>query len=123
MSIAYIGIIMKAVFVELPPFERHRKNYFDDDTFREFQQALLKNPEVGDVIQGTSGLRKVRFSDPRRGKGKRGGTRIIYYWWNAGSQFWLFTIFNKDEMADLKDNERKMLSNFLQNELSARTRL
>lgn len=116
---------MKAVFVELPPFERHRKNYFDD-AFREFQKVLLKNPEAGDVIQGMSGLRKVRFSEirnPRRGKGKRGGTRIIYYWWNAGSQLWLFTIFNKDEMADLKDNERKTLSNLLQNELGARTRL
>ncbi|EFA7915456.1 toxin, partial [Escherichia coli] len=48
---------MEALFVELPPFERHRAEYFTDDEFREFQQMLLKNPLCGDVIQHTGGLR------------------------------------------------------------------
>src|SRR3954462_2923048 len=47
--------------------------------------------EVGDVIAGIGGLRKTRFGDPRPRKGKRGGLRIIYFWWKAGAQFWLFT--------------------------------
>ena len=57
----------------------------------------MLNPEAGDVIPGTGGLRKLRFADERRGKGKRGGLRVIYYWWDPGSQFWLFTIYDKDE--------------------------
>ncbi len=40
---------------------------------------LLKNPEAGDVIEGTGGLRKIRYADEKRGKGKRGGLRVIYY--------------------------------------------
>jgi hypothetical protein len=65
-------------------------------------------------------LRKLRFSDDRRGKGKRGGLRVIYYWWNTGSQFWLFTIFDKDEMSDLTATERKVLKEMIKRELEAR---
>jgi hypothetical protein len=53
------------------------------------QQELMRNPEAGEIIQETGGLRKMRFADRRRGKGKRGGLRVIYYWWSAGMQFWL----------------------------------
>jgi hypothetical protein len=83
---------MKAIFKELPPFERFRKDYFDDEGFRALQIEMLKNPEAGDVIKDTGGLRKLRFSDNRRGKGKRSGLRVIYYWWVAEDQFLLFTI-------------------------------
>ena len=51
---------MKALFVELPPFERYREQYMDDAAFSAFQAELIKNPEAGDVIAGTGGLRKVR---------------------------------------------------------------
>jgi len=71
---------MKAIYVELPAFERYRADYLDDEAFAELQQALMKNPEAGKVIKGTGGLRKMRFADARRGKGKRGGLRVIYYW-------------------------------------------
>src|SRR2546425_7967236 len=99
---------MHALFVELPPFERHRANYFDDEAFSRLQTVLLADPKAGEVIQGTGGLRKMRFGDPRRGKGKRGGLRIIYFWWEAGSQFWLFTLYDKDEIADLSTAQRKV---------------
>jgi hypothetical protein len=49
---------MKAVFIELPAFERHREEYLDDDSFRGLQLALMGNPEAGDPIVGTGGLRK-----------------------------------------------------------------
>ena len=74
---------MDALFIELPAFERHRKDYLSDELFHGFQQELMKNPEAGDVIEGTGGLRKVRFVDERRNKGKRGGLRVIYYWWSG----------------------------------------
>ena len=71
---------MKAIFVELPAFERHRAKYPDDDQFRALQAALMKQPTAGDVIKDTGGLRKLRFAGKRRGKGKSGTLRIIYYW-------------------------------------------
>jgi hypothetical protein len=111
---------MKAIFIELPPFERHRQSYLHDESFREFQQMLMKNPEAGDVIEGAGGLRKVRFADEKRGKGKRGGLRVIYYWWLSGKQFWLYTVYNKDEMDNLTTAQRKTLKELLKLELDAR---
>ncbi len=55
--------------MELPAFARFRQDYLDDDGFRRLQSALLENPEAGDLIRGTGGLRKVRHADARRGKG------------------------------------------------------
>jgi hypothetical protein len=111
---------MKALFVELPAFAKYRADYLDDDGFRGLQEAMLKNPEAGDVIEGTGGLRKLRHGDPRRGKGKRGGLRVIYYWWDGGRQFWLFTLYDKDELSDLNADEKKVLKKMLKAELEAR---
>ena len=111
---------MKAVFVELPAFERHRADYLDDDAFRRLENLLMKHPEAGDPIPDTGGLRKLRFADARRGKGKRGGLRVIYYWWNAGFQFWLFTLYDKDEMADLTAQQRRALRAMIKAELDSR---
>lgn len=111
---------MKALFIELPAFERYRQDYLSDEAFRDFQNYLLDNPEAGDVIEGTGGLRKVRFSDTKRGKGKRGGLRVIYYWWLAGKQFWLFTIYSKDEKDDLSPAQKKVLKELIKQELEAR---
>lgn len=60
---------MKAVFVELPPFERYRADYLDDDAFLRLQRLLMANPEAGAVISGAGGLRKLRFVDEGVGKG------------------------------------------------------
>jgi len=111
---------MRAVFVELPAFERHRADYLDDGAFQALQNVMMKNPEVGDPIPDTGGLRKLRFADARRGKGKRGGLRVIYYWWVSGFQFWLFALYDKDEMADLTPRQRKALKEMIKAELEAR---
>jgi hypothetical protein len=111
---------MKAIFVELPPFERNRQDYLNDENFHAFQKILMQNPEAGDVIEGTGGLRKIRYTDEKRGKGKRGGLRVIYYWWVSGQQFWLFTLFNKNEMNDLTPEQRKILKDLLKQELETR---
>ena len=111
---------MKAVFVELPPFERYRAHYLDDDALIRLQRLLMLNPEAGALIPGTGGLRKLRFADARRGKGKRGGLRVIYYWWDAGLQFWLFTIYDKDEMSDLSKAQRETLKQMIKDELEVR---
>jgi len=111
---------MKALFVELPAFERNRSDYLTDEAFRGLQNAMLKDPEAGDVITGTGGLRKLRYGDATRGKGKRGGLRIIYYWWDPKKQFWLFTIYDKDELSDLSPKEKAILKTLLKQELEER---
>lgn len=112
---------MEALFIELPAFEANRQEYLSDEEYREFQQVLLTNPGAGDIIKGTGGLRKVRFGDKRRGKGKRGGLRVIYYFWIAGAQFWLFTLYDKDEMEDLTPKQQKALRQLLDNEVKERS--
>ena len=82
--------------------------------------SIAKNPNQGDLIPGTGGLRKLRQSDPRRGKGKRGGLRVIFYWWLGGDQFWLFTVFDKDQADDLTPDQRKALKQMLKLELDQR---
>ena len=62
----------------------------------------------------------MRHGDPRRGKGKRGGLRVIYYWWDGGRQFWLFTLYDKDEMDNLNAEEKRALKGMLKAELEAR---
>lgn len=111
---------MKALFVELPAFSRHRAEYLDDEGFRALQNELMEQPEKGDVIEGTGGLRKLRRPDPRRGKGKRGGLRLIYYWWADGRRFWFFTLYDKAEMDDLSAKEKALLKDMLKRELDAR---
>ncbi|MFC4307876.1 toxin [Steroidobacter flavus] len=111
---------MKAVFVELPAFERHRANYLDEDGFLKLQDALLAKPEAGELIEGAGGLRKVRWADPRRSKGKRGGLRVIYYYWSDGPEFWLFTLYNKDAVSDLTPKQRAALRELIKGELRMR---
>jgi mRNA-degrading endonuclease RelE of RelBE toxin-antitoxin system len=113
---------MKATFVEMTIFAKHRAEYLSDDDFRDLQQELLSNPRKGDTISGTGGLRKIRWSDSSRNKGKRGGTRIIYYFYDEGCQFWLFLIYNKDEMQDLSREQKKIFRDALNAEKQARQR-
>ncbi len=111
---------MRAVFIELPAFERHRQDYLDDDGLRRLQDALMAKPEAGDLIEGTGGLRKLRFADARRAKGKRGGLRVIYYFWIGGPEFWLFTLYDKDEMSDLTPKQRAAMKELVKGELKVR---
>jgi hypothetical protein len=113
---------MIATFVELPPFEKYRESYLNDDEFRELQRQLLENPKKGPVIPNTGGLRKLRYGDSRRGKGTRGGLRVIYYWYLDGAEFWLFTLYGKDEATDLTSDEKKGLKQLLELEQKERIR-
>ena len=113
---------MKLVFLETPLFTRLLGGYLTDESYRELQRALMENPEMGDVMSGTGGFRKVRWKDARRGKGKRGGLRVIYYYLSADQQIWFFTLYDKDEVTDLTAEEKKVLKKAIQAELEARRR-
>ena len=113
---------MYATLIELPIFSKYREDYLDDHEYIKLQELLVNNPASGDLIQGTGGLRKLRYGDSSRGKGKRGGLRIIYYWWVNAYQIFLFTIYNKNEMTDLSHDQKKKLKELLENEIKARSR-
>lgn len=107
-------------FIEAPAFTRHVSGYLNDDDYKELQASLARNPELGDLMPGTGGLRKARWADARRGKGRRGGLRVIYYHFKSDSQVWLMTLYNKGEAADLTAKEKKALKASIENELRAR---
>ena len=111
---------MKLVFFETPLFSRLLSEYLDDQEYRALQLALLENPEMGDLMSGTGGFRKVRWQDPRRGKGKRGGLRVIYYHLSTDHQIWFFTLYDKNEAVDLTSDEKKLLKQAIKNELATR---
>ena len=107
-------------FVEAPPFTRHLSQYLDEDSYRELQARLAADPELGDLIPGTGGFRKMRWADARRGKGRRGGLRIIYFYFPSDHQIWLMTLYSKDEAADLTAQQKKALKSSIEMELAAR---
>jgi hypothetical protein len=111
---------MRLVFVEAPAFAFRRAHYLDDEEFRRLQLTLLLEPGVGTVIPGTGGFRKMRWHDPRRGKGKRSGLRIVYYWLPIERRLWLFTIYAKNEVVDLTARERRLLKQAIEAELRER---
>lgn len=107
-------------FIEAPAFTRYSSSYLNDDEYRELQNRMAAAPELGDVMPGTGGFRKLRWTDPRRGKGRRGGLRVIYYYFPGEQQIWLMTLYDKDETSDLTPKQRQALKNAIEIELRAR---
>jgi hypothetical protein len=94
-------------FVESPSFTAMLPELWTDAEYAAFQQFLAANPQKGDVISGLGGLRKVRWS--ARGKGKRGGARVIYLLLLPAGMIYLFYVYTKGEMANLSPEQKKRL--------------
>ena len=92
------------LFVETPHFTRFCEEHCTDDDLRVLQQRLLDQPEAGELITGTKGLRKLRWALP--GRGKRGGARVIYYWRNAAGRIYLLYAYAKNAQSDLTEVQR-----------------
>ena len=107
-------------FPEAPAFTRHVHECLDDESYRELQGRLAANPRAGDVMPQTGGFRKMPWADPHRGKGRRGGLRIIYFYFESEQQIWLMTLYGKDKAADLTPREKKVLKAALDGEVKAR---
>jgi hypothetical protein len=108
-------------FIEAPTFTAHLADYLVDDEYLALQAFLAGDPEAGDVIPGTGGFRKLRWADPVRGKGKRGGLRVVYYYLLSDARIWLMTLYNKGEMSDLNAAEKRALKSALEAELARRS--
>lgn len=109
-------------FMEAPAFTHYLAGYLDDEQYRRLQNALASTPELGNVIPGTGGFRKLRWADARRGKGRRGGLRVIYYWFDGQNQIWLMTVYDKNEAGDLTPEQRKALKAAIDVEKKSRAR-
>lgn len=99
---------MKRTFIEVPLFtKRWAEIGLTDSNLRRLQIMLLKNPESGPVIEGTGGIRKVRF--PLDNKGKSGSVRVCYTDFEEYEVTYLITAFKKKEQENLSDEEKKVL--------------
>ncbi|HEY1050816.1 MAG TPA: hypothetical protein VGE39_13695 [Prosthecobacter sp.] len=99
------------VFEETFIFTRRVTELLSDDMYAALQNHLVLHPDAGDVIPGSGGLRKVRWSAP--GRGKRGGVRFIYYWWHAKDIISLLLIYAKNEQDDPTPDQLKKLKQLL----------
>ena len=95
------------VFIETPIFTVGVKSLLSDEDYAALQLYLVSQPDAGDVIGGTGGLRKVRWTTA--GRGKRGGTRVIYYYVVAQSQIRMILIYRKGIKDDLSPKEKAIL--------------
>jgi len=87
------------IFVEAPIFSKRIYEYLNEDEYAALQWTLAIRPETGIIIPGSGGLRKIRWS--AKGQGKRGGTRIIYYFQKEDGEIWFLTIYAKNEVEKI----------------------
>lgn len=95
------------IFIETPTFTEDVTELLTDERYGKLQAHLAENPSAGDVIQGTGGLRKVRWSTS--GQGKRGGVRVIYYYITTAAHIRMILIYKKGVKDDLTPKEKKIL--------------
>jgi hypothetical protein len=94
-------------FVESPLFTRQVHDYLTDDEYGVFQAFLASNPEVGDVVRGSGGVRKMRWG--RRGTGKSGGVRVLYFARTDAGEIWLLLIYAKSVVESMPAHILKAL--------------
>ncbi|MDJ0762886.1 MAG: hypothetical protein QNJ97_07855 [Myxococcota bacterium] len=94
------------IFVETSIFTKEIERLLPDEDYRMLQTSLMLRPDAGQLIRGSSGLRKVRWKYP--GKGKRGALRVIYYW-DPPDRIFMLLPYRKNEQEDLTVNQLKLL--------------
>jgi mRNA-degrading endonuclease RelE of RelBE toxin-antitoxin system len=100
--------------IETSIFTRQVLALMDDDSYRRLQTVLVLRPDVGDVIPGSGGLRKIRWS--AKGHGKRGGVRVIYYWVVKQDRILMLLMYAKNVQEDLTAEQLKVLRRIIEEE-------
>jgi len=104
--------LSRVVFVETPTFTKRVLQLMDDERYAELQVCLAKRPDAGDLIRGSGGIRKIRWAGS--GRGKRGGLRVVYYWWVAKDRISMLLAYPKNEQDDLIPDQVKQLRKALE---------
>ena len=99
-------------FVETKTFSAEILELAADGEYAEIQEYLCAFPTAGDIIQGTGGIRKLRWS--AKGHGKRGGMRLIYYYFIKDSQIYMLLAYPKNVKDDLSAQEKKYLKKLVE---------
>lgn len=99
---------MLITVVELPEYIKRAERILSEDERDDLLYYLSTNPKAGNVMQGTGGVRKLRWAS--KGKGKSGGSRVIYFFYNETIPLFLLTIFGKSEKINLSKAERNELA-------------
>lgn len=102
------------VIVETPIFTKLVLDTLSGDEYRLLQRTLLEHPDAGTRIPGSGGLRKLRWS--AEGRGKRGGVRVIYYWFTARDTILLLFIYPKNVQDDLTPDQLRQLKRIVEEE-------
>jgi mRNA-degrading endonuclease RelE of RelBE toxin-antitoxin system len=102
------------LFVETPVFTKLVGDHLEDDEYRALQVALLLRPEQGTVIRGSGGLRKLRWRS--KGRGKRGGLRVIYFWAVEEETCYMLFLYGKNEQGDLTPAQVRTLAKVVREE-------
>lgn len=102
------------VIIETSVFTRQVRELLSDDEYRVLQIALVARPDAGFLMVGTGGLRKIRWAT--KGKGKRGGSRVIYYWAVSQDQLLMLLIYSKSDRDDLSPDQAKILKRIVEEE-------
>ncbi|MFC4311791.1 type II toxin-antitoxin system RelE/ParE family toxin [Steroidobacter flavus] len=102
--------MMVQTVVETPVFLRHAAKLLGQQEHDELITYLATHPLAGDEIVGTGGVRKIRFA--AKGKGKSGGVRVIYYFYDREIPIYALLIYGKNERADLTPDQRKSVASF-----------
>ena len=100
------------VIIETRFFTRRIKELMSDDEYRALQETLVNRPGMGDIVQGTGGLRKVRWKQD--GHGKSGGVRVIYYWMTADEQLYMLYVYPKSKQEDLTAEQKRALKSIVE---------
>uniref|UniRef100_UPI0040569E94 type II toxin-antitoxin system RelE/ParE family toxin n=1 Tax=Candidatus Electronema sp. TaxID=2698783 RepID=UPI0040569E94 len=103
-------------FIETPIFTKQVQALLADEEYKSLQIALLLRPEQGAVMQGSGGLRKIRWA--MKGSGKRGGLRVIYFWDSNAESFYMLYLYAKNKQEDLTADQLKILSRLVTEELA-----
>ncbi len=102
------------VIIETSVFTKQVKELMTDEVYRELQTTLVAYPESGKLIQGSGGLRKIRWGIA--GKGKRAGVRAIYYFANSKNQIFMLMVYAKNERSDLTKEQLSLLKKIVKRE-------
>jgi mRNA-degrading endonuclease RelE of RelBE toxin-antitoxin system len=101
--------------IETSIFTKKLKLHLSDEEYRKFQNELIANPKKGNVIRGSGGLRKIRWS--AHDKGKSGGIRVIYYYISRREIILLLLIYSKSEADNFTNEQLKILKSIVEREL------